>query len=580
MIARTRSRELDVIRMAGSVSLIIWIGIGVGIGIVTAGCAGSIGDPGAGSGTGSGPGGAGNSSGGLPPVPADLAFVPEPAGLRRLTVPQYENSIRDLFGDALPATLATILEPDTELSGFASIGASIVGLSPRATEQFETAALDVAKAALANIGARPSLVGCAPSAATDDACTRRFIQTMGRRAWRRPLTEEEIVRYAALTKNAQTVLNDFFRGLEYGVAGLLQSPHFIYRQELGAPDAKDPSRVALDNHELATRLSYFLWNTTPDDLLLDAADANQLNSAAAVMTQAQRLLASPRVAAGMQTFFTELYRLRDLDSMPQLPSVFPLMTPTLGSAMRTETLRFLEEFAFGRNGMADFRDIFDARTTFVNAELARVYGLSGISGTSHLPVTLPDSGMRAGLLGQGSLLAVSSAANRGSPTRRGKFIREMLLCQGLPPAPPDIEPLPENTGVTARQKLEVHRSVESCRACHQAMDPIGLGLENFDGIGAFRTTDQGLPIDASGDLDGVPFSGPRELSAALKSHPDTAACIARNLYRYALGHVEGSGEEGVIRRVGKDFADGGYRFTAALEGVVQSPAFYYAAKPR
>jgi hypothetical protein len=279
----------------------------------------------------------------------------------------------------------------------------------------------------------------------------------------------------------------------------------------------------------------------------------------------------------MQTFFTELYRLQKLDTMPQLQTVFPLMSPTLGTSMRTETLRFLDDVAFGRD--ADFREIFDARATFVNGELAKLYGLPGITGTAFVPATLPATGVRTGLLGQASFLSVSSTPTRGSATRRGKFIREMVLCQGIPAAPPGIDPLPENGGGTAKQRLTTHRSVASCAACHVRMDPLGLGLENFDGIGAFRTTDGGQTIDASGDLDGMAFSTPAELAALLKTHPNSASCVARNVFRYAMGHLEGNGEEGAIASLTKGFADGGYRFKGLLTGVITSPSFVYAGKP-
>jgi hypothetical protein len=524
---------------------------------------------------GPGAAGAGNAGGVVPPPPADLVFTPEPASLRRLTVAQYQASVNDVFGGQIAFT--TELEPDTELSGFSSIGAATVGLSAHATEQFETASIEIAQKALADPARRMALGGCTPVGVTDDACTRKVLQAVGRRAWRRPLTDEETGRFAAVAKNAQTVLNDYVGGLAYGVAGLLQSPFFLYRVELGAPDAKDASRVVLDDYELATRLSYFLWGTTPDDALLDAAAGRQLAGGAGLQTQAQRLLASPRASAGMQTFFSELYTLKKLETMPQLPTVFPLVSPTLGASMRTELLRFLDDVAFGRD--ADFREIFDARTTFVNGELAKLYGLQGVTGTAFMPVTLPATGMRAGLLGQAAFLSVSSTPTRASATRRGKFIREMVLCQGIPAAPPGIDPLPENGGGTAKQRLTTHRSVASCAVCHVRMDPVGLALENFDGIGAFRTMDAGQAIDASGDLDGMAFATPVELSALLKNHPNSSACIARNVFRYALGHLEGNGEEGSLQQITKSFADGGYRFRALLKGVVASPSFIYAAKP-
>jgi hypothetical protein len=539
---------------------------GSGAGVGGSGVGGSgVGGAGAG---GSGTGGSGGS--GVPPP----QFAPQAAGLRRLTIPQYRNAVRDLLG--ADVTVTTEFEPDTMLSGFASIGAARVGLSAKITEQFETSALAIAKQVLTNTATRGALVGCTPTAVTDDACTRGFVQKIGRRAWRRPLTDEETTQYVSIGRNAQTQLNNFFDGLQYALAGLLQSPHFLYRVELGQPDPAEPARLAFNDYELATRLSFFLWNSTPDDQLLDAASSGQLTKGA-LTTQAQRLLASTRIQSAMENFFSEFYRLGELDELTLLPSLFPLMTATVGPAMRHETLRFLNDVAFVRNG--DFRDIFDGRTTFVNKELAGLYGLPAPAGTDFVATTLPDNGMRAGLIGQASFLAVSSQPNRGSATRRGKFIREMMLCQSIPTPPPDVTPFPDAAPGTAREKLTAHRQNPACAGCHQVMDPIGLALEHFDGIGAFRQTDKGLTIDATGELDGVKFDGPRQLGAALKNHPESASCIARQLYRYAMAHVENTGEEAAILALAKSFQDGGYRFRSLVEGVVKSPAFVYAAKP-
>jgi hypothetical protein len=538
--------------------------------------AGSGTGSGNGSGTGTGGGGSageGTGTGGTvtPPQPG---FVPEAAGLRRLTIPQYQNSVRDVLG--IDVAITTEFEDDTMLSGFASIGAARVGLSAKLVEQFETSALGIAKLALSNVADRAALVGCNPAGTTDDSCTRQFIQKIGRRAWRRPLVEAEVSQLEGIAKNAQTVLNDFFGGLQYALAGILQSPHFLYREELGSPDPSEPSRRSFNDHELAVRMAYFLWNTTPDDQLLDAADARQLTQGGLV-AQAERLLGSERAASAMQVFFSEFYRLGELDALPQIASLYPQLTPTLGPSMRTETLLFLNDIAFGRQG--DFRDVFDSRDTFVNAELAGFYGVPAPSGTTYAAVTLPDTGMRAGILGHASFLASSSQPNRSSPTRRGKFIREMLLCQHIPEAPPDVAPFPDAAEGTAREKLTSHRADPACAGCHEVMDPIGLALENFDGIGAFRTTDGGRQIDATGDLDGVPFGGPRDLATALKNHPDSPGCIARNVYRYAVAHVETAGEEVAIATLANTFRENGFRFRSLLEGMINSPAFVYAANP-
>jgi hypothetical protein len=553
--------------------------LAAGVCALLAGCAAgrgrsTSGNGGTGGSTASGTAGTSQPPGSTLPPPA--MFQPAPAGLRRLTLAQYRNSIADLLGPGV--TVPSDIEADTALSGFASIGAASVSLSPHLVEQLETAALSVAHQALSDTTNRVTLVGCdAPATAvTDDNCVTQFITKFGRRAWRRPLTPDEITTTVKLVNGIQTASKSFFGGLEYGVAAVLESPHFLYREELGAPQANNSGTLAFDDHELATRLSYLVWNTTPDDALLDAADARQLTQGNGFETQVTRLTASPRAATGTSTFFGEYLRLAELDQLPQLPSIFPQKTDTIGPAMRTETQRFFADLA--ANG--DMRSLFDSPTAFVDAELAKLYGLPAVTGTDFVKTTLPASGLRVGYLGQGSFLALNAHSNVTSPTYRGKFIREMLLCQSIPPPPMNVPPLPDDMpGMpqTMRQKLAVHRAVEPCKTCHTLMDPLGLAFENFDGIGAFRTMDAGQVIDASGDLDGKPFKNPRELASLLHDDPRAMECLARNLYRYATGHVETNGEEPAVLQVAQGFVNGKYQYAALVDSVVKSAGFVLAA---
>jgi hypothetical protein len=561
--------------------------VACGLAICWAGCARSVGDRSGTGGTGTGgatvTGGAGSSQPPSSTVPPPAMFTPAPSGLRRLTIAQYRNSIADLLGPGV--TVPADLEPDTALSGFASIGAALVSLSPHLVEQLETSALAVAHQALSDTVNRATLVGCDQPAATvtDDACVTQFITKFGRRAWRRPLTTDEVTTYVKLVSGIQTSSKSFFGGLEYGLAGLLESPHFLYREELGAPNGGNAAQLAYDDHELATRLAYFLWNTTPDDTLLDAADARQLTAGTGFQAQVARLLASPRAATGTRTFFGEYYRLGELDTLPQLPSIFPQRTDTLGPAMREETLRFLSDLANpAMPGTSDMRSLFDSPTTFVNAELAKLYGLPAVAGTDFVKTTLPATGLRVGYLGQGSFLALNAHSDIGSPTYRGKFIREMLMCQSIPPPPMNVPPLPPDVPgapQTMRQKLAMHRAVEPCKTCHTLMDPLGLAYENFDGIGAYRTMDAGQVIDASGDLDGTPFKNPRELATLLHDNAATMDCLARNIYRYATGHVETSGEQPAVTQIAQGFKTGNFQYGALVSSVVNSAGFVLAAPP-
>ena len=527
------------------------------------------------------PGGDPNGLLGTKP-PAAAVFSPGPSTLRRLTSTQYRNTIADLLGPGVK--INTDLDPDTALDGFASIGAARVSLSATATEQFDTAAFDLAHQALSNTATRGALVGCTPAGTTDDACARTFLGAFGRRAWRRDLTSDELGRYATIATTAAGMLKDFWGGLEYGLAGLLDSPHFLYREELGATDPATPTRRVFSGYELASRLSFLVTNSTPDDQLLDAAKSGKLDTAAGLSGEAQRLLASPRAHDAMANFFTELYALGNLDSLPQSPMFFPAVSATLGASMRTETLKVLDDIAFGAG--TDYRTFFDTTTTYVNKELASLYGLPAVSGTDFVKVALPASGPRAGFLGQGSFLAMYSHADSGSPTRRGKFIREVVLCQAVPSAPPDVNTTfpvdaPGGPQRTTRQKLEQHRLAgSSCAACHSVMDPVGLGLENFDGVGAYRTMEAGQQIDASGNLDGVMYADARGLGAALKNHPDLGSCLTRGVLRYTIAHVETDGEQPVVDALSQQFASNGYKFGSLVLGVVASASFRYAGIPQ
>jgi hypothetical protein len=517
-----------------------------------------------------------NGTGGLP---SQAAYAPPPPALRRLTVPQYQNSVRDLFGDT--SLVPTELEADTVLHGFAAIGAAQIAFSPRASELLEDAAFDLAGRALSNEATRERFVGCTPSAANDDACVRDFLRRFGRRAWRRALTEAELQRYAALAQQAASELADPWAGLEYAVAGLLQSPSFLYRVEIGSPHPTDPNLRVFDGFELATRLSFFVWNTTPDDTLLTAAEAGRLASADGLASEAKRLLESPRARAALENFWKEMLHLAELDELPQLPSAYPLMSTRLGSSMRAETLAVLNDLVFERD--ADYRELFSTRSTFVNDELAQLYGLAGVAGQEMVPVVLPLSGPRAGLLGQGSFLALGAHAASTSPTRRGKFVREVLLCQAVPAPPPNVSTeLPQDPAGdakrTMRQKLEVHRSQASCASCHALMDPLGLALEHFDGIGAYRERDGDLPIDASGELDGTSFQDALGLGQAVAGHPELATCLARNLFRYATGRLETSAEQTLVQGLSGHFADDRYRVKSLLLAVIGSDAFRFTGK--
>jgi hypothetical protein len=511
--------------------------------------------------------------------PAIGPFAPTPASMKRLTLRQYRNSVRDLLGQSV--RVPTDLEVDTPLYGFSTIGAAQLSVSPRAAEQFEAAALDVAHQVFASSAMRAALVGCTPATA-GDACVQRFVTTFGRKAWRRPLTTEERARWMSVVSTVTPLFNDVWAGLEYAVAGMLQSPHFLYRVELGEPDPMNASRRRYTAWEMAERLSYFVWNTTPDDALLTAAETGTLYTVDGLQAQARRLLASPRARESIGNFFTEHLKLDRLDTVTRDPTVYPLMSPTLPGAMRTEVLKMLEDIVFTRD--VDVREMFDTRSTFVNDELARLYSLpfsapAGPAG-AFASLTLPTTGPRGGVLTTAGFLTLNAHATETSPTLRGRFIRQYLLCQDIPPPPPNVTttlPPPTTMPRTLRQRLEEHRVNPTCAGCHALMDPIGFGLEHFDSLGQYRTTDHGLPVDASGEIDGMRFRNARELGAILRGHPRSGACLTRQVYRYATSHVDSDGEAVVLRDLAEAFTQGGHHFQSLVVGVVTSDGFRYAS---
>ncbi len=505
-------------------------------------------------------------------VPPDVpAIAPRPLA-PRLSVAQYRNVVHDLFGEDVAVPPA--LEPDTSTSGFVSVGSAQSAISPRGVEQYEEAAFKIAEQALATPAKRAALVPCEPASPTDEACARAFVEKLGRRAWRRPLADEEVTAIAGVVTKAGGTLGDFHKGAEFGIAALLEAPSFLYRPVLGEPDPDHPGSKRATAHEMASRLSFFLWNSTPDSALLDAADTGALLTDAGIEEQVRRLLDDPRARGGLRNFVTEYLRLDQLDTLSKDPTVFTYYSPDIGPAAREETLLDFERAVFDRD--LDYRDLFTTRTTFVNPKLASMYEVLAPDPEGFAEVELPADIPRRGLLGQVSILALYAHPTSSSATLRGKLVRTVLLCGEIPPPPADVNtalPEPEPGAVTLRDREKAHLADSFCAGCHLRMDPIGLGLENFDGIGRYRTKDHGALIDASGDLDGVTFKDSLDLSNVVATHPDLPGCFTRRMYEYATSSVETFEEEKVITALTAHFQASGHKVKALMATIAQSRGF-------
>lgn len=504
------------------------------------------------------------------PVPPAVA---PPSGAPRLSVAQYRNAVRDIFGPSVVVPAA--IEPDTSLEGFVSLGAAQSAISPRGVEQYEEAAFKIAEQALASPASREALVPCKPTGPADGACARAFVAALGRKVWRRPLSDEEITALAGVTTGAGEKLGDFYEGAAFGVAALLQAPSFLYRPVIGEPDPAGGRRAT--SHEMASRLSFFLWNSTPDEALLDAADRGDLTEPAAVAAEVERMLDDPRARAGLRNFVTENLRLDQLDQLSKDPKVFTVYSPDLGPAAREETLRDFEHLVFDEDG--DYRDVFTTRRTFVNPKLASMYQVAAPDPDGFAIVDLPADVPRRGLLGQVSFLALNAHPTSSSATLRGKLIRTILLCGDIPPPPADVNtalPEPAPDALTLRDRVAKHLEDPFCATCHLRMDPIGLGLETFDGVGRYRQKENGAVIDPSGDLDGAPFAGALELAQRVRNHPDLAGCLVRRMYGYATSFAPRASEDEVIGALTAGFEASGYRIKALMSAIATSPGFRLA----
>jgi hypothetical protein len=458
-------------------------------------------------------------------APSSVACTAEGPGartLRRLTPDELDNTLTDLLG--VDAGAAETLAADDVVDGFDNNAA--LDVSPLLADQLRT--LAEAAAAEANLS---TLLPCDPTTDGQAPCAARFVEDFGFRAFRRPLTQDDIDRYEALWETVAST-EGFDEGVRWVVTAMLQSPHFLYRMELGEKQADGQFR--LTGWEIATELSYLYWRTTPDEALLAAAADGSLLTADGLAAQVARLQADPRAAATVADFVDAWLELDQLDVVTRDPTVYPEFTAEVRADMRGETHRLVADVAEEGGTLSD---LLQSRETFVTPALATFYGLD--PGTAQADaegfqrVEL-DGTKHGGLLTQGSVLARWALPTSSSPIHRGVLVRERLLCQDLPPPPSNLDTSPPEVDPTlsTRERYAAHASLPECAACHQQIDPIGFGFEHYDGVGRWRETDGGLPIDQTGAIVASPhtdttFDGVFDLASVLAASADTQACYAR-----------------------------------------------------
>jgi Protein of unknown function (DUF1592)/Protein of unknown function (DUF1588)/Protein of unknown function (DUF1595)/Protein of unknown function (DUF1587)/Protein of unknown function (DUF1585) len=495
----------------------------------------------------------------------------------RLTHAQWENSVRDLLRlDAGPG-LSGSFEPDTRVSYFDN-NARALRVSGDLWGDYQAAAESLADAVTADTAALARLL---PSDLPADLAerARALVRDLGRRAYRRPLSNEEVDAHVALFEQGAVHYPDmdaFDGGVRVLLEAFLQSPHFVYRVELG--QAQNGDAVQLSDFEIASRLSYMIWNTMPDDELLDEAEGGRLRTAEQIATQAVRLLDDPRGQPMLERFHAQLFDWDLYRNLSKDPSEFPLYYAGVGEDMYEEARRFVEQVVLAENG--NLAELLTAPYTFVNADLAAIYGLEdgfdqSFSRASFASTEHPE---RGGLLTQLGFLA-SHGGLTGS-IHRGVFINHRILCTNLPPPPDIIPPIPADSGtvMTSRERIEMHTGPGTCGAsCHGTfINPVGFAFERFDGLGQYRTEEIGMLVDASATfefVDGpVAYDGAAEFTDAITARVQTHDCYTKHWVEYALGRDTAGSDLDLIQDLGDASLEGRSIKELIIE-LVQSEAF-------
>ncbi len=508
--------------------------------------------------------------------------------IRRLSPDQYKQTLLNIFGQDIK--LAARFEPDLREGGLFAVGAGRVSVTTTGLERYDASARMIS-AQVVDAEHRATLIPCKPAdaKAADDACATTFLTNVGRLLYRRMLTPEETAVQVRIAHESATTLKSFYDGLGLSLATMLTSPQFLFYREYVEPDPANKGQYRLTAHSKATQMSFLLWNAGPDKELIAAAESGALNTPKGLAKQADRLIASPRLESGVRAFFTDMLMLDNFATLTKDAEIYPKFTTDVARDAREQTLKTVVDHLLVRKG--DYRDLFTTPNTFLTPILGTVY---------HVPVmppeqmdsategwqayTYPAGDPRAGFLAQASFVALHSHPGRSSPTLRGKALREILLCQKVPDPPANVDfslvqDTKNATYRTARDRVTAHLTNPVCAGCHKIMDPMGLALENFDSSGTFRTTENGVKIDASGELDGRKFGDITGLSQAVHDSPQTPKCLVNRVYSYGTGRPPARGEAEFVKYLEDSFAADGYKITSLLRRIATSEAFYKVAAP-
>ena len=517
--------------------------------------------------------------------PEGKLVEPEPEGgpalVRRLTESQYRASIADIFSSDVPVVAR--FERPLRAEGLVAVGTSEAGMSSFTVEQYDSAAQGVAEFVLSP-EQRDKFMPCTPAAdaAFDQACAAQVIDKYGPQLFRRPLTAEQKARYVEAARLGASHLGGFYEGLEYALVGLMTAPEFLLRIERTEP-AGDGDQRQLDAYSKADRLSFFLTNSTPDTELMRAAAAGELETASGLKKQVDRLIASPKFENAVRAFFRDMLEFDLFDDLAKDGEIYPAFTSEVAADAQEQTLRDIVRVLIAERD--DYRRLFTLRETELTRSLGVVYREPAPSRDGWSPVTYDEGDDRVGIQSQISFLALHAHPGRSSPTLRGEAIRNVFLCQEVPDPPADVDfsviqdPSSDHMP-TARDRLQAHNTEPACAGCHKVMDPVGLALENFDGLGSYRKRENGVLIDTSGFLDGTAYDDANGLAKALHDHPETPRCVVEKMYRFAVGRDTMWDERAYMDYLIANFADGGYRVPELMKTIALSDNFFTIAEPK
>jgi hypothetical protein len=512
--------------------------------------------------------------------PATTGAAP---GFRRLNELQYARSIEQVFGPGIK--IPGRFEPPLRDNGLLAIGDNSVSVSASGLEQYQLRAREIAAQVMAE-DRRDKVMTCKPksAAAFDRACAAEILGAHGRLLYRRPLTAAELTSVLGVAAEATRQSASFAKGLQFGFSRLLASPNFLFRVERSMPDPAIGVALRLDDYSLATRISFLLWDAPPDAELLEAAARGDLGDQAKLESQVDRMIASPRFADGVRSFFSDMFGFDQFKGLSKDQAIYPRFTSELLNDAQQQALMTIVDHLVTTK--SDYRELFTTKKTFVNRNLGSLYkipvGLAGMQGW--VPHTFAPEDRRGGILTLPAFLMLDPThQGRSSPTIRGKVVRELMLCERVPDPPPNVDfalvsDIDSELHKTARQRLTIHQENPACAGCHKVTDPIGLALENYDAIGEFRTHENGALIDASGEFEGSEYKDALGLSQLLRDSPAIPDCAVQRAFEYGVGRPIADSEQRWLDYVSQSFVAQGYRFPELMRTVATSAAFRTIAR--